>query len=77
MRILTPEECETAERVVLKALSAIHARQRFLRWKERAPTMQGVKRQQAQMRMQLADAKTHEDLAEFRAMKAEAEGCHG
>lgn len=75
MHIMSSEECATAERVVMKALSVIHARQRYLRWKERAPTMQGIKRQQAQMRMQLADAKCREDLAEFRLMKDEAEGC--
>lgn len=73
MRIVTESDCATAERVILKALSAVHARRRELRWLAELHKESKYRHLTILAKIEAAEAKRIEELAEFRALKAAAE----
>ena len=81
MKINTAEECQRAEAAVWKALSAIHARQRWLKWCAEVDSLTCHGTQPAIRRAEkfrrAAEEKTREDLDDFRKLKEWADGCCG
>lgn len=79
MKINTAEECQRAEAAVWMALSTIKARIRWLKWHEEIDKLScgcdqaAIRR--AQKFQRIAEEKTWEALADFRALKEFAEGC--
>ncbi len=73
MRIVTESDCATAERVILKALSAVHARRRELRWLAELHKDSKYRRLTILAKIEAAEAKRVEELAEFKVLKAAAE----
>lgn len=74
MNIVTPKECRAAKRVVMKALSAINARERELHWTAELQNLESKYRPLTiSARIDAAKAKTLEELSEFRRLKAELE----
>lgn len=77
--IRTIEDCDDLEALAFLILSTVGAKRRWLRWETEAPLLCGVKRKQAQMRAQMAMAKTFEEAEhyqmKFEILKARKEGC--
>lgn len=80
MKIVTADECARAEAAVWKALSTIHARQRWLKWQDEVDRLCGcnpAEERRAEKFRRIAEEKTLEDLDDFRKLKEFAEGCCG